>query len=55
MLDNFPLTQALPRIFQGSGDCADASAAVLGISLAGWSLVGFLALTLILIAALARR
>ena len=55
MLDNFPLTQVLPRIFQGSGDCADASAAVFGVSLAGWSLVGFLALTLILIAALARR
>jgi disulfide bond formation protein DsbB len=55
MLENFPLAQALPRIFQGSGDCADASAVVLGVSLAGWSLVGFLVLTLVLFAAMARR
>jgi disulfide bond formation protein DsbB len=55
MLENFPLSQVLPRIFQGSGDCADASAVVFGVSLAGWSLVGFLVLTLVTIAAIARR
>lgn len=55
MLENFPLTQVLPRVFAGTGDCADASAVFLGISLAGWSLVGFLVLILALIAALARR
>jgi disulfide bond formation protein DsbB len=55
MLENFPLTQVLPRIFQGSGDCSDASAVLFGVSLAGWSLVGFLVLTLVMIAAIARR
>ena len=55
MLENFPLTQVLPRIFQGSGDCADTSAVLFGVSLAGWSLVGFLVLTLVTIAAIARR
>jgi protein dithiol:quinone oxidoreductase len=55
MLENFPLAQVLPRIFQGSGDCSDASAALFGISLAGWSLAGFLVLTLVLFAAMARR
>jgi disulfide bond formation protein DsbB len=55
MLENFPLTQVLPRVFQGSGDCADASAVLFGVSLAGWSLGGFLFLTLVTIAAIARR
>lgn len=55
MLENFPLTQILPRIFRGSGDCADASAVLLGLSLAGWSLIGFLTLTLVTLAAIARR
>lgn len=55
MLDNFPLTQVLPRVFAGTGDCADASTVLLGVSLAGWSLTGFLLLALVLVAALARR
>jgi protein dithiol:quinone oxidoreductase len=55
MLENFPLTQVLPRIFRGSGDCADASAVLFGVSLAGWSLAGFLGLALITVAAIARR
>ena len=55
MLENFPLTQVLPKVFRGSGDCADAGMLILGLSLAGWSLVGFLALTLVTLAALARR
>jgi protein dithiol:quinone oxidoreductase len=55
MLENFPLAQVLPRIFQGSGDCSDGSAVLFGMSLAGWSLAGFLVLTLVLFAAMARR
>ena len=55
MLENFPLTQVLPRILKGSGDCSDASAVIFGISLAGWSLAGFLVLTLVLFTAMARR
>ena len=41
MLDNFPLTQVLPRVFRGSGDCADAGWTLFGLSIAGWSLVWF--------------
>lgn len=55
MLENFPLTQILPRILRGSGDCADATAVLFGVSLATWSLIGFLVLMLALFAALARR
>ena len=55
MLENFPLTQVLPRILRGSGDCADASAALFGVSLAGWSLAGFVGLALGAVAAIARR
>lgn len=55
MLENFPLTQVLPKVFRGSGDCADAGMVIMGLSLAGWSLVGFLVLALVAIAALARR
>jgi len=54
MLENFPLTQVLPRVFAGSGDCTDASAVLFGVSLAGWSLVGFCVLMLVTVAALSR-
>jgi disulfide bond formation protein DsbB len=54
MLENFPLTQVLPRILRGSGDCADAAAVLFGVSLPAWSLAGFLVLALVTIAAMAR-
>lgn len=44
MLQTFPLTETLAMVFRGSGDCSDASAAVLGLSLAGWALLFFLLL-----------
>lgn len=50
MLDNFPLTQVLPRVFRGSGDCADAGWTLFGVSIAGWSLVWFTLLSLASIA-----
>lgn len=55
MLENFPLTHVLPKVFAGGGDCADPAAAVFGVSLAGWALLGFCGLALSAIAALARR
>lgn len=54
MLENFPLTQVLPRVFAGSGDCTDASAVLFGVSLPAWSLIGFCVLMLVVIAALSR-
>lgn len=42
MLGSFPLTQALPMIFRGGGDCSVIEWAFLGLSIANWSLIAFL-------------
>lgn len=42
LLDNFPLTQALPKIFAGSGDCSTVSWRFLGLSMAEWAFFWFL-------------
>jgi disulfide bond formation protein DsbB len=39
MLNKFPLTQALEKIFRGSGECAEAGWTLLRLSIAEWSLV----------------
>ena len=54
MLENFPLTQVLPKVFRGGGDCAEKGWVFLGLSIAGWSLVWFSLLTLAAIAAFFR-
>jgi len=41
LLQNFPLAQALPKIFAGSGDCSIVSWRFLGLSIAEWALVWF--------------
>jgi protein dithiol:quinone oxidoreductase len=41
LLENFPLAQALPKIFAGSGDCAAVHWRLLGLSIAEWALVWF--------------
>jgi disulfide bond formation protein DsbB len=50
MLENFPLAQVLPRVFKGSGDCAQAGWTLLGLSIADWSLIWFTILTIASIA-----
>lgn len=57
MLNKFPLTQALEKIFRGSGECAEVGWTMLGLSIAGWSLVWFvlLAALAVYVAMLARR
>lgn len=40
MLENFPLTDVLPKVFRGSGDCADAWT-LIGLTIAEWSLLWF--------------
>jgi disulfide bond formation protein DsbB len=42
MLKKLPLTQALEKIFVGSGECAEVGWKFLGLSIAGWSLAWFL-------------
>ena len=56
MLQQFPLTQALQKIFAGSGECAEAGWRFLGLTIAGWSLAWFIALAVfaLVIAARAR-
>jgi disulfide bond formation protein DsbB len=44
MLERFPLTKALEKIFAGSGECAEAGWRFLGLTIAGWSLVWFVVL-----------
>src|SRR5882672_5084715 len=46
MLENFPLGQALKRLFTGTGECAAVDWTFLGLSIAEWSLACFAALGL---------
>jgi disulfide bond formation protein DsbB len=39
MLDNFPLTDALRMVFEGSGECAEVVWSFLGLSMPAWVLV----------------
>jgi len=55
LVGNLPLGRALPRIFQGYGDCTVVDWTFLGISIPGWSLMWLLALGLALFAAQRRR
>ena len=41
LLESLPLSQALPKIFAGSGDCAIVTWRFLGFSIAEWALVWF--------------
>lgn len=41
MLESFPLTQALPMVFRGTGDCSKVDWTLLSFSIAEWSIVCF--------------
>ena len=45
MLENFPLTDVLPKVFRGSGDCSEAAWTLLGLTIAEWSLLWFVILS----------
>ena len=47
MIEQLPLSQALPRIFAGSGDCTAIDWTFLGGTIANWSFVGFAAIVLV--------
>ena len=42
IVDAFPLAEALPMIFRGSGDCTEVLWRFLGLSISEWALVWFL-------------
>jgi disulfide bond formation protein DsbB len=44
-LENFPLAQALPKIFAGSGSCTEVQWRFLGLSIPEWALVWFVLFT----------
>lgn len=44
MLENLPFTAVLKNVFQGSGECADKAWEFLHLSIAGWTLVFFVAM-----------
>ena len=44
ILRKYPAPQALERILRGSGECAESGWSLLGLTIAGWSLVWFLLL-----------
>ncbi len=44
MLENFPLTRTLEKLFTGTGECAVVDWSFLGLSIAGWSFGWFTAL-----------
>ncbi len=46
MLDNFPLSQTLKKLFTGTGECAVVDWTFLGLSIAEWSLAWFVGLAL---------
>ena len=55
MLEAFPLTQALPMIFRGTGDCTKVLWRFLGLSIAEWSLICFVLLLVAAIVAAGTR
>ena len=44
MLDTLPLTETVRKVFEGSGECAEKAWVFLHLSVAGWSLVFFIAM-----------
>ena len=44
MMKNFPLSETLTKLVVGTGDCAKVDWTFLGLSIAGWSLICFVAL-----------
>lgn len=54
MLNTFPLGEAFPMIFSGTGDCAKADP-FLGLSIAEWALLNFTLVAVIAIWQLLRR
>jgi protein dithiol:quinone oxidoreductase len=47
LLGNFPLAQALPKIFAGSGSCSKVGWKMLGLSIPEWALVWFVIFALV--------
>jgi disulfide bond formation protein DsbB len=51
-IQNFPLLDVLRAMTEGTGDCAQVDWSFLGLSFAGWALVGFLLILAVAVAQL---
>jgi disulfide bond formation protein DsbB len=54
MIESFPLQRAIPMIFKGGGDCSVVDWTFLGGSIANWSFLCFVAVTLVSVALIFR-
>ena len=55
MLENFPLSRTWEKVFYGTGECAKVDWTFLGLSIAGWALLWFVALAVYALWLAARR
>ncbi len=54
MMDTMPFLDVITKVFAGSGECADKAWVFLGLSIAGWTLVFFIAVTIYALALIRR-
>ena len=54
MIENYPISRAIPMIFRGSGDCTVIDWTFLGGSIANWSFVSFTVFGLLMLVLLVR-
>jgi disulfide bond formation protein DsbB len=47
MLENFPLTELLPKLFRGEGDCSVVDWTLFGLSIANWGLITFAGIVIV--------
>lgn len=50
MIESFPLQRVIPMIFRGSGDCTAIDWTFLGLTIANWSFLNFMAMAGVLAA-----
>lgn len=55
LMDANPLTEVIRKVLTGSGECAKVDWTLLGLSMPAWSLLWFLLLTVLVLAAAFRR
>ena len=54
MMDTMPFLDVITKVFAGSGECADKAWVFLGLSIAGWTFVFFIAVTVYALALIRR-
>jgi len=55
MIESFPLSKVIPMIFRGSGDCSAVDWTFLGLTIANWSFLWFMAFAALAFALVLRQ